>query len=71
MAAGAGLALTMAWLLLVRFGANWMLVSPILPWSLMVVTGVAVWGIKAWLDGSGVELREQAPQANACAAGQD
>jgi hypothetical protein len=43
-----GLGLTLAWLLLVRFGAKWMLVSPILPWALVVATGIAVWRIKAW-----------------------
>ncbi|HLW88646.1 MAG TPA: phosphatase PAP2 family protein [Terriglobales bacterium] len=50
MAAGAGLALTMGWLLLARFGAKAMLVSPILPWSLVAASGVAVWRIKVWLD---------------------
>jgi hypothetical protein len=43
-----GLGLTLAWLLLVRFGAKWMLVSPILPWALVAATGIAVWRIKAW-----------------------
>jgi len=69
--AGAGLALTMVWLLLVRFGAKWMLVSPILPWSLVVASGVAVWRIKAWFDGK-PELAGSPngiPQANAYAAG--
>jgi hypothetical protein len=69
--AAMGLALTMAWLLLVRFGARWMLVSPILPWSLMTATGVAVWRIKTWFDGT-QELANGPngiPQANAYAAG--
>ncbi len=47
-AAGSALALTLVWLLLVRFGTKWMLVSPILPWVLVAATGVAVWLIKGW-----------------------
>lgn len=47
-AAGSALGLTLAWLLLARFGTKWMLVSPILPWVLVAATGVAVWRIKAW-----------------------
>jgi len=46
--AAAGLGLTMAWMLLVRFGAKWMLVSPILPWALITATGIAVWMVRAW-----------------------
>lgn len=49
-AAFAGLALTSVWLLLVRFGARWMLVSPLLPWSLVAITGVAVWKLRSWSD---------------------
>ena len=63
--AGLGLGLTVFWLLLVRFGVRWMLVSPILPWSLVVVSGVGVWRIKAWFDES-----EVAPQARAQTVGQ-
>ncbi|MGA8153882.1 MAG: phosphatase PAP2 family protein [Terriglobales bacterium] len=48
--AGAGLALTLSWLLLVRFGARWMLVSPALPWGLVAVTGVAVWKLRLWFE---------------------
>jgi PAP2 superfamily protein len=51
-AASLALALTLGWLLLVRFGARSMLVSPILPWSLVVLTGVGVWRIKSWFDAS-------------------
>jgi hypothetical protein len=46
----AGLALTLGWLLLVRFGARGMLVSPVLPWSLVIVTGILVWRIKLWFE---------------------
>ena len=72
-AAGAGLTLTMAWLLLVRFGARWMLVSPILPWSLVVTSGAAVWRIKGWFDGRQelVSDPNSIPQANAYAAGRN
>lgn len=69
--AGAGLTLTIFWLLLVRFGTRWMLVSPILPWSLVALSGVAVWRIKAWFDASPMESAEPVPQAKACAAGHD
>jgi hypothetical protein len=49
-AAAAGLALTLGWLLLVRFGVHWMLISPVLPWSLAVLSGVAVWRLRSWFD---------------------
>jgi len=49
-AAGAGLALTLGWLLLVRFAVWWMLASPALPWSLVIVTGVVVWKLRSWFD---------------------
>ncbi len=49
-AAGSALVLTVAWLLLVRFGAKMMLISPLAPWSFVVATGIAVWQIKAWLE---------------------
>jgi hypothetical protein len=45
-----GLALTLGWLLLVRFGARGMLVSPVLPWSLVILTGILVWRIKLWFE---------------------
>lgn len=41
-AVASGLGLTLAWLLLVRFGTTWMLSSPLLPWALSVVTVLAV-----------------------------
>lgn len=68
-AAGAGLALTMAWLLLVRFCTRWMLVSPLLPWSLVALCGVAVWRIKVWFDAAPMESAEPFLQAKACTAG--
>jgi hypothetical protein len=46
-----GLGLTLAWLMLVRFGTKWMLVSPILPWALVLATGAAVWMVKARSSG--------------------
>ena len=45
--AASGLGLTLAWLLLVRFGAKWMLITPILPWALLAATGVTIWMIRA------------------------
>jgi len=69
-AASSGLVLTLLWLLLVRFGAKWMLVSPILPWGLVAVTGVAVWRIKLWFDCQpSTSADEQTPQAKAMAVG--
>ena len=47
-AAAAGLALTLGWLLLVRFGVRWMLVSPVLPWSLVGLTHLGVWTLRSW-----------------------
>lgn len=52
-AAASGLALTTVWLLLVRFAAKAMLVSPVLPWSLVVLTCAAVWWLQSWFDASG------------------
>ena len=37
-----GLGLTLAWLLLVRFGTKWMLFSPLLPWASSAATVAAV-----------------------------
>jgi hypothetical protein len=42
----AGLGLTAAWLLLVRFGVSWALKSPIIPWTLMLATASAT----LWLE---------------------
>jgi len=54
--AASGLGLTLAWLLLVRFGAKWMLISPALPWALLAATGVTIFMIRArssaWPRGS-------------------
>jgi hypothetical protein len=47
-AAGSGLGLTLGWLLLVRFAAKTMLVSPILPWTLAIGTIAGVWAINSW-----------------------
>lgn len=44
--AASGFGLTLAWMLLVRFGAKWMLISPILPWALLAATCLAVWRIR-------------------------
>ncbi|HTZ97824.1 MAG TPA: phosphatase PAP2 family protein [Terriglobales bacterium] len=49
-AASSGLGLTLFWLLLVRFCAKWMLISPIAPWGLVIATGVAIWRVKRWFE---------------------
>lgn len=48
--AGSGMALTLAWLILVRIAAKAMLFSPLLPWTLVAATGIAVWKIKSWSE---------------------
>jgi len=42
----AGVALTVAWLLLVRFGVPWALKSPLIPWTLILATI----SITSWLE---------------------
>jgi hypothetical protein len=44
--AGYAFGMTMMWLLLARFGVKWMLISPILPWALVLATLAVVWLIK-------------------------
>jgi PAP2 superfamily len=46
--AAASMAMTLAWLLLARFGVKAMLVSPILPWSLATAICLAAFVLKAW-----------------------
>jgi hypothetical protein len=58
--AATGLGWTLAWMLLVRFGARWMLISPILPWALVGATGITVWMVRAWSLG----LPNSSQQAN-------
>jgi hypothetical protein len=45
-AIAAGLGLTAAWLLVVRFGVSWALKSPIIPWTLMLATA----SVTFWLE---------------------
>lgn len=66
-AVASGLALTIFWLLLIRFGAKWMLVSPALPWGLAAMTVVAVWRIKVWFE-SQPSNSAQAPSPRSLAA---
>jgi len=48
--AGSGLGMALLWMLLVRFAAKTMLLTPLIPWTLVAVTGVAVWKMKSWFD---------------------
>jgi hypothetical protein len=41
------LALTLVWLLLPRYAVKWMLISPILPWTLALATVSGVWLIRS------------------------
>lgn len=68
-AIASGLGLTLAWLLLVRFGTKWMLLSPALPWALSVITLLAVAGMKRSLAAPFGSPEEQtAPLAQKAAA---
>jgi hypothetical protein len=67
--AGLGFGLTLVWLLLVRFGGKLMLVSPAVPWGLVVLTGVAIWRIKSWFDSApSVMSLQHAPSPSTAAA---
>lgn len=73
--AASGLALTLIWLLLVRYAAKTMLVSPLLPWTLAFATSAAVWRMKLWFEASPTiaapaEFHEPTPRAMAAHAGQ-
>jgi len=46
----AGLGLTFAWLLLLRYGVSWSLKSPAIPWTLMLATvSVTLW-LESWIS---------------------
>ena len=69
-----GAALTFAWLILIRFGVAWMLVSPVIPWALIL----ASLGLSFFLEASGARsnesnaikmLRPERPQAHSAASG--
>lgn len=51
-ASGVGLGLTIAWLLLVRFGTRALLTTPIVPWILVAGTLTGVWATRSWLNSS-------------------
>jgi len=64
-----GLGLTLACLLLVRFGTKWMLSSPLLPWALTLITVFAVGVMKRSLSAPAGSPQEQtAPLAQKAAA---
>jgi hypothetical protein len=70
LAAASGLSLTLFWLLLVRFAAKLMLLSPILPWGLTAATIVMVWRIKVWFDSQSTSSTQTpSPRSLAAAAG--
>jgi len=47
---GAGLTLT--WLMLVRFGVSFALKSPVVPWTLILMTVAVTWWLKTWMSRS-------------------
>lgn len=67
-AVASGLALTIFWLLLIRFGAKSMLVSPALPWGLAAATVVTVWSIKVRFESQSVRAIQAAEPRNLAAA---
>ena len=50
--AGSGLGLTFGWLMIVRFAPKSMLISPILPWTLVGATVATVWMLNSWYSAS-------------------
>jgi len=48
--AGSGIGMALFWMLLVRLAAKEMLLTPVIPWTLVAITGVAVWKTKSWFD---------------------
>jgi len=56
--ASAGLGLTVGWLMLVRYAAKAMLVSPALPWGFTVVTIATVWMLNSWHSAAPTESRD-------------
>jgi len=59
LAASFGLGLCLAWLLLLRYGVRMLLLSPVVPWGLSVLTCGVVWKIYSWF--SAQPARPQAP----------
>jgi hypothetical protein len=49
-AAATGVALTAAWLLLVRFGVSWAMKSPAVPWTLILLTASITVGLESWMS---------------------
>jgi hypothetical protein len=67
-AAAAGFAVTMAWLLLVRFGVSFALQSPAIPWTIIAATVTATLWLKSWaLDGESPSIPEMAEASRAAA----
>jgi hypothetical protein len=48
----AGFGLTMAWLLLLRFGVSFALKSPVIPWALILATIGITFGLESWISKS-------------------
>jgi hypothetical protein len=46
----AGLGITMTWLALVRFGTSWALKSPVIPWTLILVTISITFWLESWMS---------------------
>jgi PAP2 superfamily len=49
-AASSGLGLCLVWLLLLRYGVRMLLMSPVVPWGLSLLTCGAVWKIYSWFS---------------------
>ncbi|MBV8051924.1 MAG: phosphatase PAP2 family protein [Acidobacteriaceae bacterium] len=72
--AGSSLSMALVWMVVARFAAKEMLLTPLIPWTLLAVTGVAVWKIKSWLDaqpgdGSQLQIHKVEPMVLGASAG--
>jgi len=50
LSAGSSIGMALLWMVLVRVAAKEMLLTPLIPWTLVALTGVAVWKVKSWFD---------------------
>jgi PAP2 superfamily len=63
-AALAGLALTLAWLAVVRFGVELALKTPLIPWTLVLATASAVLWLRRWISEPDASLLSIASKPN-------
>ena len=71
LAASSGLGLCLAWLLLLRYGIKMMLISPVVPWGLSVLTCGAVWKMCSWFTSQTTQPQVQANQSSSSLVAED